>query len=125
MKVSNHTTLFRWVRRFTPLFIEAARPVRHTPGDRWCVDETYVQVLGQWRYLCRAVDQFGQVVDVLVSPKRDKEGGPAVLHSCAGRSHFADGGDHLSGTRLPAHSRGHAARRSAHHREGREQPDRG
>ena len=36
----DHTTLFRWVRRFTPLFIEAARPVRHTPGDRWCVDET-------------------------------------------------------------------------------------
>ena len=46
----DHTTLFRWVRRFTPLFIEAARPVRHTPGDRSCVDETYVQVLGRWRY---------------------------------------------------------------------------
>ena len=69
----DHTTLFRWVRRFTPLFIEAAPPVRHTPGDRWCVDETYVQVLDQWRYLYRAVDQFGQVIDVLVSPKRDKK----------------------------------------------------
>ena len=31
-----------------------------------------MNVLGQWRYLYRAVDQFGQVVDVLVSPKRDK-----------------------------------------------------
>ena len=69
----DHTTLFRWVVRFTPLFIEAARPARHTPGDRWFVDETYVKVLGRWRYLYRAVDQFGQVVDVLVSPTRDKK----------------------------------------------------
>ena len=37
-----------------------------------CADETYVKVLGKWRYLYRAVDQFGQVIDVLVSPKRDK-----------------------------------------------------
>ena len=68
----DHTTLFRWVVRFTPLFVEAARPCRHTPGDRWFVDETYVKVRGRWRYLYRAVDQFGQVIDVLVSRKRDK-----------------------------------------------------
>ena len=36
----DHTTLFRWVARFTPLFTEAARPLRHTPGDRSGVDET-------------------------------------------------------------------------------------
>ncbi len=69
----DHTTLFRWVMRFTPLFVEAARPCRHTPGDRWFVDETYVRVAGKWRYLYRAVDQFGQVIDVLVAPKRDKK----------------------------------------------------
>ncbi len=69
----DHTTLFRWVVRFTPLFVEAARPCRHTPGDRWFVDETYVKVRGRWRYLYRAVDQFGQVIDVLLSPKRDKK----------------------------------------------------
>jgi transposase-like protein len=40
-------------------------------GDRWQVDETYVKVAGQWRYVYRAIDQFGQVVDVLVSPRRD------------------------------------------------------
>jgi transposase-like protein len=69
----DHTTLFRWVVRFTPLFVEAARPCRHTRGDRWFVDETYVKVRGRWRYLYRAVDQFGQVIDVLLSPKRDKK----------------------------------------------------
>jgi transposase-like protein len=40
-------------------------------GDRWFVDETYVKVAGQWRYVYRAVDQFGQVIDVFVSARRD------------------------------------------------------
>jgi transposase-like protein len=40
-------------------------------GDRWYVDETYVKVAGRWRYVYRAIDQFGQVIDVFVSPKRD------------------------------------------------------
>jgi transposase, IS6 family len=35
-----HVTVYRWVQRFTPLLIDAARPCRHTPGDRWFVDET-------------------------------------------------------------------------------------
>jgi transposase-like protein len=59
------------VRRFTPLLAEAARPCRHAVGDRWFVDETYVKVAGQWRYVYRAIDQFGQVVDVFVSARRD------------------------------------------------------
>ena len=42
----DHATLFRWVQRFTPLFVEAARPVPAHPGDRWFVDETYVKVAG-------------------------------------------------------------------------------
>ena len=40
-------------------------------GDRWQVDETYVKVAGRWRYVYRAIDQFGQVIDVFVSPRRD------------------------------------------------------
>jgi len=67
----DHVTIYRWVQRFTPEFIEAARPCRHAPGDRWFVDETYVKVAGQWTYLYRAVDQHGQVIDVLLSVRRD------------------------------------------------------
>jgi transposase, IS6 family len=59
------------VLRFTPLLAEAARPCRHAVGDRWFVDETYMKVAGQWRYVYRAIDQFGQVIDVLVSVRRD------------------------------------------------------
>jgi transposase-like protein len=67
----DHVTVYRWVQRFTPLLAEAARPCRHAVGDRWQVDETYVKVTGQWRYAYRAIDQFGQVIDVFVSSRRD------------------------------------------------------
>jgi transposase, IS6 family len=56
-------------------FINSARPARHATGDRWFVDETYVKVAGHWTYLYRATDQHGQVIDVLVSERRD---GPAA-----------------------------------------------
>jgi transposase-like protein len=59
------------VQRFTPLLADAARFARHSPGDRWHVDETYVKVNGVWRYVYRAIDQYGQVIDVLVSVRRD------------------------------------------------------
>ena len=67
----DHVTLYRWVQRFTPQLVDAARPCRHDAGDRWHVDETYVRVAGVWRYLYRAVDQFGQVIDVMLSERRD------------------------------------------------------
>jgi hypothetical protein len=47
------------VQRFTPPFADAARFARHSSGDRWFVDETYVKVNGVWRYVYRAVDQYG------------------------------------------------------------------
>ena len=67
----DHVTLFRWVQRVTPMLINAARPCRHAVGSRWFVDETYVKVAGVWRYVYRAVDEHGQVIDVLVSKRRN------------------------------------------------------
>ncbi|MEV8515089.1 IS6 family transposase [Dactylosporangium sp. NPDC051484] len=69
----DHVTVFRWVQRFTPLLADAARFCRHSPGERWHVDETYVKVNGVWRYVYRAVDQYGQVIDVLLSARRDAD----------------------------------------------------
>jgi hypothetical protein len=42
----DHVTVFRWVQRFTPLLTDAARFCRHSPGNRWFVDETYVKSTG-------------------------------------------------------------------------------
>jgi transposase-like protein len=69
----DHVTVFRWVQQFTPLLVDAARPCRHSVGDRWHVDETYVKVAGRWRYVYRAIDQYGQIIDVHVSPRRDTQ----------------------------------------------------
>jgi transposase-like protein len=67
----DHVTIHRWVQRFTPLLIEAARPCRRSVGSRWFVDETYVKVAGKWRYVYRAIDEHGQMIDVCVSPRRN------------------------------------------------------
>src|SRR6266849_5529789 len=67
----DHVTVFRWVQHFTPLLADAARPCRRAVGDRWCVDETYVKVAGRWRYVYRAIDQYGQIIDIYVSARRD------------------------------------------------------
>jgi IS6 family transposase len=75
-----HVTVYRWVQTFTSEFIEAARACRRAVGDRWLVDERYIRVGGRWVYLYRAVDQYGQVIDVLVSARRD---------AAAARSFFA------------------------------------
>jgi transposase-like protein len=67
----DHVTVYRWVQTFTPAFIDAARPARHTTRNRWFVDETYVKVAGRWTYLYRAVNQHGQVIDVVLCTRRD------------------------------------------------------
>jgi transposase-like protein len=67
----DHVSVYRWVLRFTPPLVDTAKPRRHAVGDRWCVDETYVKVAGHWRYVYRAIDQFGQVIDVFVSSRRN------------------------------------------------------
>jgi transposase-like protein len=83
----DHVTIYRWVQTFTPEFIDVAQPgtARHGTGDRWLVDETYVKVAGRWTYLYRAVDQHGQVIDVLLSQRR--EGAAARAFFASARRH--------------------------------------
>jgi transposase-like protein len=76
----DHVTVHRWVQRFTPLLADAARFARHRVGDSWHVDETYVKVAGRWVYLYRAVDQYGQVIDVYASTRRDAEAARRFFH---------------------------------------------
>jgi IS6 family transposase len=97
----DHVTIYRWVQRFTPLLAEAARPCRHSVGDRWQVDETYLKVAGRWRYAYQAIDQFGQVIDVFVSPRRDAAAARRFFEQAArrdddhpGRGHHRPRGHH-------------------------------
>ena len=100
----DHVTVYRWVQRFTPLFADAARPLRHATGDRWFVDETYVKVAGRWRYLYRAVDQYGQVIDVLLSEQRDTAAARRFFTRALTSRAGAGRGDHRQGRPVPAAS---------------------
>lgn len=65
-------TVYRRVRRFLPLFGEAARAYRRPVGGKWGVDETtYCRLKERWAYLYRAIDQDGRVVDVYYSERRN------------------------------------------------------
>jgi len=85
----DHVTISRWVQRFTPLLAAAARRCRHRVGDRWQVDETYVKVAGQWRYVYRAIDQFGQVIDVYVCSWRDTKAAHRFFEQAIGTTKIA------------------------------------
>ncbi len=65
------STIYDWVRVFTPRFIEAARAHRAAVGQRWRVDATYIQVGKHWHYLYRAIDEHGQIVDGYLSDRRN------------------------------------------------------
>jgi transposase, IS6 family len=65
------STIFRWVQRYAP---EIERRVRRYQGFRsgsWRVDETYVRVGGRWKYLFRAIDKHGRLIDFMLSDRRN------------------------------------------------------
>lgn len=65
------STIFRWVQRYAP---ELEKRVRRYQGHRsgsWRVDETYVRVGGKWKYLFRAVDEHRQLIDFMLSDRRN------------------------------------------------------
>jgi transposase-like protein len=64
-------TILTWVHKFGPLLAAAVRHAARPVGRRWYCDETYVRVAGRWAYFYRAVDEHGQVVDVLLRAQRD------------------------------------------------------
>src|SRR5512143_2652766 len=70
----DHVTIYRWVQKFTPPLEAAFRKGKKRPvGNSWQMDETYIKIKGQWRYLYRAVDRDGQTIGFLLTAHRDKK----------------------------------------------------
>jgi putative transposase len=68
----SYETIRRWVAHFGPIYARRLRASRPGPTGRWHLDEVFVPIAGQQMYLWRAVDDEGEVLDVLVQSKRDK-----------------------------------------------------
>lgn len=66
-----HVTAFRWVQRYAPEVNERMRPHLKMSGTSYRLDETYMKVGTEWKYLYRAVDSAGCMIEFMLSAKRD------------------------------------------------------
>ena len=80
------SNIYRWVRKFTPQLEAAFRKgKKRSVGKSWRMDETYIQVKGQWKYLYRAVDKEGQTIDFLLTARRDKKAAQRFFKKAVGQ----------------------------------------
>jgi len=67
----DHVTIFRWVQRYAPEINKRIRPHLKMRGTSYRLDETYVKVGTEWKYLYRVVDAAGDTIEFMLSAKRD------------------------------------------------------
>jgi IS6 family transposase len=67
----DHTTIFRWVQKYAPEINKRLRPHLKLAGASYRLDETYIKVGGQWKYLYRALDKEGGTIEFMLSTRRD------------------------------------------------------
>src|SRR5438874_8212021 len=75
----DHSTINRWTIQYRPLLEEAFHHRKRPVWVSWRMDETYIKVKGQWRYLYRAVDKQGQTIDFLLTKERDEQAATRFL----------------------------------------------
>jgi transposase-like protein len=68
----DHSTINRWVVKYSPQLEEAFHRRKRPVWVSWRLDETYIKIRGQWYYLYRAVDKTGQTIDFLLTEHRDE-----------------------------------------------------
>jgi hypothetical protein len=80
----DHSTIHRWAIKMLPVLTAVCRRRKRPVGRSWRMDETYIKVAGQWKYLYRAVDKHGATVDFLLRAKRDHAAARAFFERAIG-----------------------------------------
>ncbi|MDP9314427.1 MAG: IS6 family transposase, partial [Chloroflexota bacterium] len=70
--VVTYETIRQWTRKFGQTYANQLRSRRAHPGDKWHLDEVFLKINGKQHYLWHAVDQHGNVLDILVQSRRNK-----------------------------------------------------
>ena len=69
--IVTYETIRQWCAKFGPVYAAGLRRRQPRPGDKWHLDEVFLTINGRRHYLWRAVDDDGNVLDILVQPRRD------------------------------------------------------
>jgi putative transposase len=80
--VVSYESIRDWGLRFGRLFANTLKRRRPRPGDKWFLDEVYLRIGGKQHYLWRAVDQDGNVLDILVQSRRNAKAAKRFFASC-------------------------------------------
>lgn len=75
----DHATIQRWIFKFSPLIEKEFRKRKKRVGNRWRLDETYIKIKGEWKYLYRAVDKESNTIDFLLTKRRQRMSAQSFL----------------------------------------------
>jgi putative transposase len=78
--IVTYEAIRKWCRKFGQPYANALRRRRPKPGDKWHMDEVFLTIQGKRHYLWRAVDQDGNILDILVQRRRDKQAAKRFFH---------------------------------------------
>ena len=119
----SYETVRRWVLKFGPLFAQELARGRPRPSSRWHLDEMAVIIAGEQFWLWRAVDDEGEVLDLLVQRRRGKAAAVKLMRKLMKKQGFAP--DVLVTAKLRSYGAAKAELKlTAHHEQGRRRNNR-
>jgi len=84
--IVDHSTVQRWLVHYAPRIEKAFRKHKKRSGNRWRLDETYIKIKGEWKYLYHAVDKQGLTIDFPLTTKRNMNAAKRFLNKAIGSS---------------------------------------
>ena len=75
----SHKTVYEWVQKFGPVVAKRSKKKTIASLEPWSIEESYLKVNGEWKYLYSAVDKQGQIVNAVLKPRRDLASARAFL----------------------------------------------